>query len=144
LVQYFWDENEGPEIFGMKLLSNSSLSMTYTAQSGTPFTYITDFGLRDVVNNRRYPIESSVDLNFIKNINYAGYRLILGIRIMNLFDNKWLTPMSTNDDINLWVEEGVTMIDPGNKPNRFSYLIAPYRAFSNIPRQVFFTIGFGF
>jgi len=144
LVQYFWDENEGPEIFGIKLLSGSSLSMTYTAQSGVPFTYITDFGLRDVINNRRYPIESSVDLNFIKNINYAGYRLILGIRVMNLFDNKCITPMSTNEDINLWVEEGVTMIDPGNKPNRFSHLIAPYRAFSNIPRQVFFTIGFGF
>jgi outer membrane receptor protein involved in Fe transport len=146
LVQYFFNPGEGPEIFGVKLLANSIFSFTYTAQSGLPYTYVTDFDLKDVVYNRRYPIESMVDFNFIKNIEFDTYKLILGVRIMNLFDNKWITPMSTNDDIKLWVEEGITMADPGtgNEPNRFSYLVAPYRAFSNIPRQVLFTLGFGF
>lgn len=144
LVQYFFNPGEGPELFGVKVLANSVFSLTYTAQSGIPFTYVTDFDLRDVVYNRRYPIESMVDFNFIKNIEFDNYKLILGLRIMNLFDNKWITPMSTNDDIKLWVEEGVTMADPGNDPTRFSYLVAPYRAFSNIPRQVMFTLGVGF
>lgn len=144
LLQYFFEPNGGPEILGIKPLANTVLSMTYTAQSGIPYTYVTDFDLRDVVYNRRYPIESNVDVNLIKNIDFDGYKIILGIRIMNLFDNKWITPMSTNDDIRLWVEEGVTMADPGYDPTRFSYLIAPYRAYSNLPRQIFFTLGFGF
>lgn len=144
LVQYFVGENEGIEIFGIKPFANSVISFTYTAQSGLPYTYVTDFDLRDVVFNRRYPIESSVDFNFIKNIQISDYRFILGLRIMNLFDNRWITPMSTNDDIRLWVQESVTMMEPGNDPDRFSYLVAPYRAYSNIPRQVLFTVGFGF
>lgn len=144
LIQYFFNPGEGPEIFGIKFLANSVFSLTYTAQSGLPYTYVTDFDLRDVALNRRYPIESMVDLNFIKNIEFDTYKLIIGLRIMNLFDNRWITPMSTNDDIKLWVEEGVTMADPGNNPTRFSYLVAPYRAFSNIPRQVLFTVGVGF
>ncbi len=144
LVQYFFDEGTGPKILGVSPFENSVISLTYTAQSGIPYTYLTDFDLKDIVYNRRYPIESSVDLNFIKNIEIDNYKLILGLRIMNLFDNKWLTPMSTSDDISLWVEQGITMADPGNDPNRFSYLIAPYRAFSNLPRQIFFTVGFGF
>jgi hypothetical protein len=144
LVQYFFEPNGGPEILGIKPFANTVLSMTYTAQSGIPYTYVTDFDLRDVVYNRRYPIESNVDVNIIKNFDFDGYKIILGVRVMNLFDNKWITPMSTNDDIRLWVEEGVTMADPGLDPTRFSYLIAPYRAFSNLPRQVYFTLGFGF
>jgi len=60
-----------------------------------------------------------------------------------LFDNKWLTPMSTSDDIRLWVEDGVTMDKPGNDPTRLSYVVAPYRTYSNIPRQIFFTVGVG-
>ena len=144
LIQYFFEKGEGFEIFGIKPLANSVISLTYTAQSGLPYTYVTDFDLRDVFFNRRYPIESVVDFNFIKNIDIDTYSIILGIRVMNLFDNKWITPMSTNDDIRLWVEESITMADAGSDPNRFSYLVAPYRAFSNIPRQVLFTVGFGF
>jgi hypothetical protein len=144
LVQYFFEKDEGPVLFGMSPLSNSSISLTYSVQSGIPYTYVTAFDLRDVVYNRRYPLESLVDVNFMKNIDLGGYRLVFGLRVMNLFNNKWITPMSTNDDISRWVEKGITMMDAGGDPNRFSYLVAPYRAYSNIPRQVFFTIGFGF
>ncbi len=122
--------------------------MTYTAQSGTPFTYVTDFTLRDVVYNRRYPIESSVDLNVTKEIMLSDIKLILGLRVMNLFDNKWITPMSTSDDVRLWVEDGITIADAGvaerGDPSRLSYITAPYRIYRNIPRQIFFTLGIGF
>ncbi len=144
LLQYYWGKNEGLSIFGFKPFENSVVSMTYTAQSGIPFTYRTDFTLKDVVYNRRYPLESSVDVNFIKNIEISNYKIILGIRIMNLFDNKWLTPMSTKDDINNWVQNGITMADAGNDPKRLSYVVSPYEAYRNIPRQIFFTIGVGF
>ncbi len=120
------------------------LVLTYTAQSGLPFTYRTEFDIVDVLNNRRYPLESMVDFSFNKDILIDNIKIVLGLRIMNLFDNKWLTPHSTRDDINLWINKGITLDMPGNDPTRFSYLVAPYRAYSNIPRQIFFTFGVGF
>ncbi len=143
LVQYFLQDDEGIEIFGFKPFENTNISFTYIAQSGYPYTYVTEFDLRDIVNNRRYPVESRVDANFTKDIEIGDIKLLLGIRVMNLFDNKWLTPMSTSEDIRLWVEQGITMADAGNDPERLSHVVAPFRAFRNIPRQVFFTLGLG-
>jgi hypothetical protein len=144
LVQYFFRDGEGPEVFGVKPFENLTMSMTYTAQSGTPFTYYTEFDQRNLLNNRRYPIETSVDFNVTKEIRFDDYKLLFGLRIMNLFDNRWLTPMSTEEDIAYWVEDGITLADPGNDPLRLGYVVAPYRAYRNIPRQIFFTVGFGF
>lgn len=144
LLQYFVDSDGGFEIFGINPFSNSVFSLTYTAQSGLPFTHRTDFDIIDVLNNRRYPLESMVDFSFNKDILIDNIKIVLGLRIMNLFDNKWLTPFSTSDDINLWINKGITLDMPGNDPTRFSYLVAPYRAYLNIPRQIFFTFGVGF
>jgi hypothetical protein len=144
LVQYAWGQGEGFRLAGIQPLENSILSVTYTAQSGTPFTYITDFSLRDAVYNRRYPLESNVDMNFVKTIDIAKQKIILGIRVMNLFNNKWLTPPSNTEDINDWVQRGVTIADPANNPLRRNYVVASYAAFRNIPRQIFFTLGIGF
>lgn len=144
LLQYNWGTGEGPELFGINLLENSSISFTYSVQSGTPFTYRTSFDLKDVVNNRRYPLESMFDLNFTKNVVLeGGYRFVIGLRVMNLFENKWLTPVSGNDLIN-WVDYGTTIDQPGNDPLRISYISSFYKAYRNVPRQVYLTLGFGF
>ena len=144
LVQYAWQKGEGMRIFGVRPLENSIVSFTYTAQSGTPYTYITDFSLRDAVYNRRYPLESNVDLNFTKTIDLDKQRIIVGIRVMNFFDNKLLTPPANNEDLNAWVQKGVTIADPADNPLRRDYVVASYAAFRNIPRQIFFTLGIGF
>lgn len=141
LLQLKLDEGEGISIFGIRPFENSVWSLTYTAQSGTPFTYVTQYDLRDVVNNRRYPLESSVDLNVIRTLNVGGLGLTLGVRVMNLFNNKWLTPMDVANDISSWVENGVTLMDPADDPLRLSHVVAQYRTYRNIPRQVFFTLG---
>jgi hypothetical protein len=143
LVQYIWRRGEGFELLGIRPLENSVLSFTYTAQSGTPYTYITDFSLRDAVNNRRYPLESKVDLSFTKTIEIDLTRILLGVRVMNVFDNRWLTPPSTNEDINDWVQRGVTIADAADNPLRRNHVVASYAAYRNIPRQVFFTLGIG-
>ncbi len=143
LIQYFTENDGGFELLGFKPFENSVFSLSYIAQSGVPFTYITDFDLKDIRYNRRYPIETRVDANFSKDIYFGDIKLLVGIRVMNLFDNKWLTPMSTNDDIGLWVEDGITIDKPGNDPLRLSHVVAPYRTYSNIPRQIFFTLGVG-
>ncbi|MBW7871886.1 MAG: TonB-dependent receptor [Ignavibacteriales bacterium] len=144
LLQYNWGTGEGPELFGLNILENSSISFIYSVQSGAPFTYRTSFDLKDIVNNRRYPIESNFDVNFTKNIILeGGYRFIVGLRIMNLFNNQWITPVTGNDLID-WVDYGTTIDQPGRDPNRISYISAFYKAYKNIPRQVFLTLGFGF
>ncbi len=143
LLQYRFKEDGGFEIFNLKPLSSTIFSLTYSAQSGLPYTYITTFSLKDVVNNRRYPLESSFNFNAVKNFELSGYRFILGLRVMNVFNNKWITPMDQTDLID-WVERGITMADLGNDPTRKSHLIAPFKTYRNIPRQFFITVGVGF
>lgn len=145
LLQYFIREDEGIQIIGIKPFENCVFSLTYTAQSGIPFTYTTEFQeVKDVSNNRRYPIETNVDFSFTKDIQINGVKLLLGLRVMNLFDNKWLTPIYNSENIGNWVENGITYADPGNDPLRPEYITAYYTAYRNIPRQVFFTLGIGF
>jgi hypothetical protein len=140
-------DEEGFDIFGFQPFQNSVFSLTYTAHSGVPFTYTTSFDLQDVVNNRRYPLESNFDFNFTKEIYVSDIKLILGLRVMNLFNNKWLTPMESvnerQDKIN-WVERGITIDNPVDDPNKRSYLLYPFRAYRNTPREVYFTLGIGF
>jgi hypothetical protein len=145
LLQYQIPKDGGLSVFGVKPLEGTILSLTYTAQSGTPYTYTTDFDPVGITNNRRYPLESSFDFNIIKNIEIkGGGRFLLGIRVMNLFNNAWLTPMDVTDDINSWVEKGITIADAGNDPTRLSYVAASYRAYRNSPRSIYFTLGYGF
>ena len=83
------------------------------------------------------------DLNAVKTFTVGAYQMTLGVRIMNLFNNQWLTPMEGDDRTN-WVNDGITVEDPARDPSRLSYVVAPYRAYRNIPRQIFFTLGVGF
>jgi len=142
-VQYALKDDEGLSIFGIKPFTNTVFSLTYTAQSGLPFTYFTDFDLKDLVNNRRYPLESEFNLNATKEIDLAGYNLILGVRVSNLFNNKLITPLTGTDLID-WLDKGITMDNPAEDPFRRSYVTAAFKTYRNIPRQVFFTVGFGF
>ncbi|MCU0453338.1 MAG: TonB-dependent receptor [Bacteroidetes bacterium] len=144
LVQYRLGDGEGYEIAGIAPFANMSVSLTYAAQSGLPFTYVTDFDVQDVLYNRRYPIETNVDVNIVKTLHLLGRDIILGARIMNLLNNQWLTPMDAQVDRNNWVERGFTVADPGDDPLRLSYISAPYKAYRNIPRQVFLSVGFTF
>ncbi|MGE5402139.1 MAG: TonB-dependent receptor [Ignavibacteriales bacterium] len=142
LFQYFFREQEGMRILKIFPLENTTFSLTYTAQSGLPFTYRTSTDLKDVNNNRRYPLESSFDFNFNKTIFWGSAKLILGIRIMNLLNNQWLTPPDNESDRNAWIQYGVTADNP-DYPRESTYLFSPYRAYRNIPRQLFFTLGIG-
>jgi hypothetical protein len=144
LVSYNLAEGEGIELLSVTPFSNTSFGLTYTMQSGAPFTYRTSFDLKDIINNRRYPLESLFDFNAQKNVKFGEYRLLIGVRVMNVFNNKHLTPMDVTQDITDWVERGISLEDPGLDPTRLSYRVAPYRAFRNIPRQIFITAGFGF
>ena len=143
LLQYRLQNDAGLNLWGFRPFANTVFSLTYSAKSGPLFTYIKAFEPEGVYNNRRYPVEAQFDFNAVKNFELMGYNMILGVRIMNLFNNKWITPMDTQEDLQNWVESGITIGDPANDPTRLSYVRAAYKAYSNIPRQIFFTLGVG-
>jgi len=148
IIQYILRDDEGFEIFGVKPFANAIFSLTYSARSGLPYTYVTEFDqLQDVRYNRRYPLESNFDFSFTKDIVYDNYKFIVAIRVMNLFDNKWLTPMESNAESDIkqdWIQRGVTIDNPADDPGRKFYQLYSYRAYRNVPRQVYLTLGFGF
>ena len=146
LIQYILKEGDGPRFMNYYIVENSVFGLTYAAQTGLPFTYVTTFDVSGITNNRRYPLESNFDFNFIKEFKFqAGRKILFGVRVMNVFNNRWLTPLSA-DDLNFWVEKGVTMDNPADKSETQlkSYRIAAFKTYKNIPRQIFFTLGIGF
>jgi len=78
---------------------------------GSAHVYICE----DPLVNRRYPLESVFDLNAVKTFTVGAYQMTLGVRVMNLFNNKWLTPME-GDDRTDWVNDGITVEDPARDP----------------------------
>ena len=71
------------------------------------------------------------------------------LRIQNLFDNKHLTPISGQDELRRWVLRSVTYKDadyedPVNDAVRPVRIYNYFQTYRNIPRQVFFSLGFIF
>ncbi len=137
LLTYAVPRGQGVEVFGSRPLEGTVISMSYSAQSGTPFTYVTGFEqIRDVVNNRRYPFEEMVDLNMTKAFTLAGAALTAGVRISNLFNNQHLTPIN-GQNLPTWVNTG----EPFAGYSSANVNQQEYTRYRNVPRQVFFSLG---
>ena len=157
LVTYNVEKDGGIDLLGIKPFAAMSASLIYTAQSGAPFTYVpmydplfAAYSRGEVTNNRRYPLEAKIDLNLNKNITLFGFDAIIAVRIMNLFDNKWLTPPESSALLQDWVENGITADNPVTIMNavpdysKDTYKFNFYRVYRNVPRQIYFTLGFSF
>ncbi len=137
LVTYTFGAHAGPALLGTHPLGGLVSSMTYIAQSGTPYTYVTAFEqIRDVVYNERYGFEEQVDLNVQKAFGVGGYAVTAGVRVANLLNNRHLTPIN-GQNLPQWVDTGVPFSGYStanvNQQNATIY--------RNIPRQVFFSLG---
>ncbi len=148
-VTYIVPPGEGAEIFGMRPFADLTTSLIYRVQSGAPYFWSPEYQTAvDVESNRRYPSESTTDLRVEKAFLLLGLNFKAGIRIQNLFDNKHLTPLYTTADIDRWVLRGVTYADPDyisqadqNRPEqKYNY----FQVYRNIPREIFFSLGFSF
>ncbi|MBU4445569.1 MAG: TonB-dependent receptor [Candidatus Marinimicrobia bacterium] len=150
LVSYRISKETWENITGFSPFEDITLSLIYTAKTGTPFTYVTNYDeFTDIVNNRRYPLEARTDFNLSTYISLFDKRLLLSMRIMNLFNNKWLTPMSSQEQLKNWVEQGITRNTPpatgdSNDPQANIYKLWYYQTYRNIPREIYFTIGYNF
>jgi len=128
---------EGLRILGFYPFERTVLSVIYSVQSGRPYTYVTDFDkYLDVVNNERYPIEQQTDLKWNRQFMIGRRSAFIGLRVQNLFNNKWLTPIAGND-LKDWVEKHLTYDNPESTQYKFNY----FRTYRNEPFHVYFNIG---
>lgn len=86
---YTVPKDEGPEIFGYKLLENMDFSLIFKASSGAPYTPSgRDIGFVDK-NSLRRPAVYNIDFMIGKDINIIdNMRLRLFAEILNLTDHK--------------------------------------------------------
>ena len=144
-LTYTFPEGAGPELLGRQPFSNFSASLIYRMSSGLPYFWSPSFQFDfQAENNRRYPLESTTDLRLEKRMRYFGYNMTLGMRVLNLFDNQHLTPISNAEELDRWVLRSATLGDPDDDPTRDVRRYNYFQTFKNIPRQVFFTFGFTF
>jgi outer membrane receptor protein involved in Fe transport len=152
-VTYNFKENDGPDMFGLYPLSNTSFSLIYRVSSGLAYYYSPEFqsNIR-VESNRRYPIESQTDLRIEKNFKIQDFNFKFGVRVINLFDNKHFTPVSSTEALERWVQRSVSAMDKdydayGNEipiSQRGETVYNYFQTFKNIPRQIFFSLGVTF
>ncbi len=149
-LTYVVQEDGGLEVMGLRPFSNLSLSVIYRVAGGLSYFYSPAFQYEfRVESNRRYPLEAQTDLRIEKEFKIDRYGIKMGVRVKNLFDNKHFTPISNSEELERWVQRGVTYMDPdydyqGNPVYRKENLYNYFQTYKNIPRQIFFTLGLTF
>ncbi|MBN2364936.1 MAG: TonB-dependent receptor [Calditrichaeota bacterium] len=144
-LTYNFPDDAGFRLLNIQPLENTSVSLIVAIRSGLAYFWSPEYQYEyNVESNRRYPSESQTDLRIEKTQPLGDVQLKLGIRVYNLFDNRHLTPISEQEELDRYVLRSVTYADPGNDPNRDLRLYNYYQTWRNIPRQVFFTVGFLF
>lgn len=130
----------GPVFGEFHPLQNVTVTATYRLESGKPYTYNytqaeQDAGLR---NNRRYPLESRMDVQIRKAFSMFGIRPMVWFRAVNLFNNRhiWNTEGATG--IRDWTKRNITMGDPRFRNHWRRW----FKEYVNQPRQYFVGIGF--
>ncbi len=144
-VTYYIPKKEGPRFFGKALLEELSISLIYKVTSGVAYYWSPEFTYAyQVESNRRYPMESQTDLRIEKAFALAGTGMKASVRVLNLLNNKHLTPIYTTEERDRYVLRSVTMEEMDDDPNRDYRLYNYFQTFKNIPRQLFFSLGIEF
>ncbi|MBN2279337.1 MAG: TonB-dependent receptor [Candidatus Marinimicrobia bacterium] len=144
-LSYGMPEKSGPKVFDTYPLSNLTTSVIYRVSSGTAYFWSPDYVTEaQIENNRRYPMESSSNLQIEKKFKYRGMDWSLSLRIRNLFDNKILTPISNSAELDRWVLRSATYMDADSDPYRDYRIYNYFQTYKNIPREFYFAMGFSF
>jgi hypothetical protein len=82
-LTYSTERNSGPEILGMRPLSNLSVNLRYTYQTGRPYSY--GSGLKF---NKRTPGYHNMLLRLQKTFGKPGFRYTLFVEVNNLLNKR--------------------------------------------------------
>lgn len=147
ILNYALEAQEGLRILGIHPFESTDVSVTYSAQSGIPFTFPPN-RLDGVTNNRRYPLEARIDLSIQKRLFLFSVEALAGIRVQDVFNNKWLAPLDGyNQQMVSWVNDGITRDTPAKTPTDPQYDVYKFYSFEtyrNIPREIYLILGFQF
>jgi hypothetical protein len=92
-----WKKDSGPEVCGMRPLSDFSLYATFWWRQGDPFTYHAPGDPSTEPNNMRWFNYYRIDLRAAKGFDILGVRAELSMEIQNLLDSKFLRLLEGDD-----------------------------------------------
>ena len=81
-------EGYGPEILGLKPLSDFNLNVLYQLGSGLPYTPYVDPTLRIEINTGRKPWTSTLDLRVMKKVSLSMFKTAFFVEATNLLDRQ--------------------------------------------------------
>lgn len=87
-VNFNIPRDSGPEIFGIKPLSDFNFNILFQAGSGLPYTPYVDPTVRIEVNSARKPWTSTVDLRAVKKFSFFGFSTALFLEVTNLLNTE--------------------------------------------------------
>ncbi|MBD3374129.1 TonB-dependent receptor [candidate division KSB1 bacterium] len=127
------------------IVKNLSASVIISVRSGLSYYWSPEYQFDyRVESNRRYPMESQTDLRIEKPFSIGPLELTASVRVLNLFNNQHLTPISEREELDRWVLRSATYADPDNDPDRDVRLYNYFQVYRNIPRQVFLSLRMSF
>ncbi len=91
-LDYRYEKNDGPELFGMKFLEQAGANLLFTFSSGYNFTQITGYVNTTVpsepLNTSTTPWTYQLDARFDKSFQVAGLNLNVYVWVVNLLNTK--------------------------------------------------------
>ena len=144
-VNLFIDKDEGPEIVGIKPLSNLNVFVNFWWRSGDPYTYHAPGDISTEPNNMRWFNYYQIDLNISKGFDLFGREVELSVDIKNLFNLKFLR-LLYDDDLARYLENP-NLSDSERLPKTYDFTepnIWEWYSYEVPPRRFYFQIAFKF
>ena len=136
-----FEPGRGPELAGIKPLSDFNLNVYFWWRSGQPYTYHPPGDISTEPNNRRWFNYYQANLKALKGVRWAGVRTEFGLEIRNIFDWRFLR-LLYDDDLARWHENPDLPERERLPKNWFSgeYDEWEWYSYEVPPRQVFFQL----
>ena len=144
-LSYMLPSKSGPQIAGVYPFENMNIGLIYRVSSGLAYYWSPSYVAQEQYeSNRRYPLESNTDMQIEKTIKMVkGINISLSIRISNLFNNQQLTSIYSGE-LSRWALRSATYMDEDSDPDRDVRLYNYYQTYKNVPREIYFNVGFTF
>jgi hypothetical protein len=146
IANLYLDRNYGPEVWGIKPLSDILVNVYFEYWSGRAYTYHGPDDLSTEPNNKRWKPHYRTNLKVAKGFPLLDMRGELSIEVRNLFNNKDLNMLYDeelafyHDNPDLSLKERLPKHEWSNEPNEWGW----YNIWTNPPRQVYLQLKFDF
>ncbi|MGH7492864.1 MAG: TonB-dependent receptor [bacterium] len=139
------EPGRGPQIAGIKPLSDFNLNFYFWWRSGEPYTYHPPGDISTKPNNQRWFNYYQANMKATKGFLWAGLHTAFSLEVRNLFDSKFLR-LLYGDDLVRWHENPDLPQSERLPPNWFSGEDDEWEWYSYEvpPRQVFFQFSMEF